>query len=132
MPDTSDRFPLKIGFKIWFEKNEGNDSVPLLGETKIELLRTIRDTGSILSAAKHLDIDFKKAWEMLTDIKQKLEPIKIVESERGRKGTHLTDAALELIGLYEHLARKVESFLNTISINLEYWKVDSQSNSRKK
>ena len=132
MQSASDKFPLRIGFKIWFEREEGGNLIPLLGETKIQLLKTIRDTGSILSAAKHLEIDFKKAWEMLTDIKHKLAPITIVESERGRKGTRLTDAALELISLYEQLSQDVEYFLSKVSVNLQYWKVESQQLSRKK
>ena len=100
-----EKLRLLVGFKIWFEiETKDGDTVPLLGEQKIRLLKAIKETGSINKAAQFLGIDFKKAWQMIDSINEKLRPEKIVVSSKGGKGgSRLTELGEEILAQYKEL-----------------------------
>ena len=100
-----EKLRLLVGFKIWFEvETKDGDTVPLLGEQKIRLLKAIKETGSINKAAQSLGIDFKKAWQMIDSINEKLRPEKIIISSKGGKGgSRLTELGEEILAQYKEL-----------------------------
>ncbi|MDW3685427.1 LysR family transcriptional regulator [Cupriavidus sp. CV2] len=73
-----------------------------IGPGKIALLEAIRACGSISAAAKHLDMSYKRAWDLLNEINRSLaQPA--VDSEHGGAqggGTVLTPVGEEMIRLY--------------------------------
>ena len=48
----------QIKSKIWIESN----GKILLGEGRVQLLKAIKETGSLSKAAKKLKMSYKKAW----------------------------------------------------------------------
>ncbi len=98
------KLKLLVGYKIWFEIETKEGTIPLLGEQKIRLLEAIRETGSINKASHLLGIDFKKAWQMIDSINEKISPEKIVISSKGGKGgTKLTELGEEILSQYREL-----------------------------
>lgn len=82
---------------------------PLVDSKLANLLRFIRDTGSLLAAATMLGIPYSRAWEALTRAERVLGE-RLVTSFRGgsrRGGTQLTEAALELLRVYEEAEAKL-------------------------
>lgn len=73
-----------------------------IGPGKIALLEAIRECGSISAAAKHLDMSYKRAWDLLNEINRSLAK-PAVDSEHGGAqggGTVLTPVGEEAIRLY--------------------------------
>ncbi|WP_048091988.1 substrate-binding domain-containing protein [Geoglobus acetivorans] len=67
-----------------------------------ELLRAIKEKGSILSASHSLGIPYSKAWEILSRI-ERISGRKVVETRRGGRsggGAHLTAFGDRLLAVY--------------------------------
>jgi len=95
---------LSVGYKIWLEFKYDSQAYPIIGENKIELLKKIVETGSIHSASEDLNLDFKKAYDMLLNIQDKLGDELLFYSERGRQGgTKVTMLARALIDAYDSI-----------------------------
>lgn len=79
-----------------------------IGPGKISLLEAIMATGSIVAAAKSLDMSYRRAWLLLDEMNRTLkEPV--VDSARGgafRGGSQVTETGLELIALYRQIEKK--------------------------
>ena len=74
-----------------------------IGIGKIELLQLVGETGSISAAARHMGMNYRRAWFLL-DSMQSGFAAPLLESERGganRGGTKLTPLGRELINRYE-------------------------------
>ena len=76
-----------------------------IGPGKIALLEAVDRTGSITSAAKQLDMSYRRAWLLIDEINRCLsEPA--VDSEKGGQrggGTALTDTGRRLIAIYRRI-----------------------------
>lgn len=97
--------------KTWIENSDGD---LLFGKGKTELLELIGQTGSILSAAKLMGINYKKAW-MHLQILQKNTKEELVTTRQGRSkesGTKLTKRAIELMENYSILQKDIEEYAN--------------------
>jgi molybdate transport system regulatory protein len=73
-----------------------------VGPGKIELLEAIANTGSITSAAKSLDMSYRRAW-LLVDTMNRCFKSRVVETEAGGKrggGTRLTELGTQLVRSY--------------------------------
>jgi molybdate transport system regulatory protein len=91
--------PITIGGKHWLNLDER----PLFGEGRIDLLKAVRETGSILQAAKNTGIQYKRAWVLLHDAEQRLGA-KLLKSGRGGAGgggTSITPLAETLLSIWE-------------------------------
>lgn len=78
-----------------------------VGPGKIDLLETIGTAGSIASAAKELNMSYRRAW-LLVDTMNRCFKGPVVETEAGGKrggGTRLTPLGAEAVRRY----RKVEA-----------------------
>lgn len=105
---------ISIGYKIWFNLERDAKTIPFIGERKIRLLKEIQNTGSINEAAKNLDLEYHKAWDMIESIHDKIEPVKLVSSTRGRGGgTDLSPFAMSILEQYETNIEKIENGLNS-------------------
>ncbi|NOX14798.1 MAG: LysR family transcriptional regulator [Epsilonproteobacteria bacterium] len=105
------RTRLYLKTKTWME-NEKKDL--LFGKGKTEILIEIERTGSILKAAKNLDMNYKKAWSHIKLLQKNLNDV-LVETKQGGgidAGTKLTPIANEYITKYKQLQKEVEDFAN--------------------
>ena len=101
-----------IKAKLWIEK----DSRFILGEGRAELLRHVKETGSLVKAAKAMEMSYSHAWSELRDISEALG-VPVIETLRGgRSGgsSKLTEAGEDILNQFEkekemldrHLAKR--------------------------
>ncbi|WP_184361018.1 winged helix-turn-helix domain-containing protein [Rhizobium sp. BK602] len=73
-----------------------------LGRGKMELLEHIRDTGSISAAGRAMDMSYRRAWLLISELNRMFrEPV--VESQRGGQkggGAALTPFGEELLARF--------------------------------
>ncbi|MGG6232391.1 winged helix-turn-helix domain-containing protein [Tenacibaculum sp. SDUM215027] len=99
--------PYKIKSRIWIEIN----NTTFLGEGRVRLLKSIKETKSLSKSAKELKMSYKKAWNLIDSVNKKAKKPVVVKMSGGLRGggTTLTEHGLELIEMYE-------------SINTNCWK----------
>lgn len=81
----------------------------LLDKRTVDILRTIKITGSLISSAKLLGLPYSKVWRQIASLESKLGT-KVIEPRRGGKlggGTELTGVGVRLLKLYEDSERKL-------------------------
>jgi molybdate transport system regulatory protein len=82
----------------------------MVGPGKAQLLEHIRDTGSIAAAGRRMDMSYKRAWTLVEEMNSAFRQ-PLVSSSRGGAGgggAQLTDAGLEVLGLYAEAVRCAE------------------------
>lgn len=102
---------------FWISKSEHN----FLGKSRLELLLSIEETGSITKAAKMANMSYKTAWDTV-DMMNNLSEFPLVERVKGGKGgggTILTNYAKELIATYTILNEEHQNFLHNLAKRLE-------------
>jgi molybdate transport system regulatory protein len=103
---------IEVKAKLWLEK----DSRFILGIGRAEILRKIKETGSLAKAAKSMGMSYSHAWSEIRDISESLGE-SVVETARGGKSggsTRLTLLGEELLLKFEkekemldrHLAKR--------------------------
>lgn len=73
-----------------------------IGPGKIALLEAIAETGSLTSAAKRLDMSYRRAWLLLDDLNRSLKKPAVESAIGGHHGggSQLTDAGRALVAHY--------------------------------
>ncbi|CAN5467208.1 LysR family transcriptional regulator [soil metagenome] len=73
-----------------------------IGPGKIQLLEAIGETGSITSAAKSLDMSYRRAWLLLDELNHALRKPAVDSAKGGQNGggSLVTDTGRQLIELY--------------------------------
>ena len=76
-----------------------------IGPGKIQLLEAIGETGSITSAAKSLDMSYRRAWLLLDELNQALRKPAVDSAKGGQNGggSLVTDTGRQLIDLYRQV-----------------------------
>jgi molybdate transport system regulatory protein len=79
----------------------------------VELLERIAETGSISSAAKEMNMSYKKAWELINHLNEQTTTPVVIPHAGGEKGggSTLTPEARELIKYYRALRSRFNTFL---------------------
>lgn len=87
----------------------------LLGEGRIELLRTIEEQGSISTAAKSMGMSYKKAWRLVDTMNKNAKSPLVTQKVGGKGGggTELSDAGKKAIETYDKLKEKYSEFLKS-------------------
>ncbi|WP_082597223.1 winged helix-turn-helix domain-containing protein [Rhizobium sp. Root708] len=84
-----------------------------LGRGKMELLEHIRETGSISAAGRAMDMSYRRAWLLVSDMNRMFkEPV--VESQRGGQkggGASLTAFGDELLSRFRQMEQTMRSML---------------------
>ena len=98
VPKPAMRFRLRI---------TAGDAVAI-GPGKIALIEAIAKTGSITSAAKSLDMSYRRAWLLLNDLNRSLKKPAVDSAKGGQHGggSHVTEAGVQLITLYRAIEAK--------------------------
>ncbi|PIQ96856.1 MAG: LysR family transcriptional regulator [Nitrospinae bacterium CG11_big_fil_rev_8_21_14_0_20_56_8] len=79
-----------------------------LGPGKIDLLETVRTTGSISRAARTMGLSYRRAWDMIDTMNQCFRQ-PLVESTTGGKGgggAHLTPFGEKMARIYREMESK--------------------------
>ncbi|NOQ21261.1 MAG: LysR family transcriptional regulator [Candidatus Aegiribacteria sp.] len=111
---VGDYSPITIGGKHWLNLH----GKPLFGEGRMDLLKTVRETGSILQAAKKTGIQYKRAWVLLHDAEQRLGA-KLLYSDRGGAGgggTSITPLAEALLNIWEKSEEDFNRLLDSLEV----------------
>jgi molybdate transport system regulatory protein len=76
-----------------------------LGPGKVDLLKHIRNSGSILRAAKAMDMSYMRAWKLLKTMEQCFKSPLVTKSRGGKGGgnARLTAAGEKALALYEKM-----------------------------
>ena len=76
-----------------------------LGPGKVELLRHIQSTGSILRAAKAMDMSYLSSWMLLKSTEQCFKRPLVKKSRGGKAGGHarLTATGEKALALYQKM-----------------------------
>lgn len=102
------RARFRVRAKVWIE-GEGET---LLGLGRGELLRAVRDTGSISAAARQMGMSYATAWHRLHSISAAAGH-EVVETRAGGRrggGAALTPVGEALLEAFEHLQLSVSRF----------------------
>ena len=111
---VGDYSPLSIGGKHWLNLH----GKPLFGEGRMDLLKAVRETGSILQAAGKTGIQYKRAWVLLHDAEQRLGA-KLLFSDRGGAGgggTSITPLAETLLKIWEKSEEDFNRMLDRLEV----------------
>jgi molybdate transport system regulatory protein len=100
---------IQIHCKIWLER----DGEVLFGQGRLELLRGIREYGSLAETARHLGMSYRAAWGRLKSSEDRLGhklAEKVPAAGRGQK-LILTPLAESLIQDFLELEQQVIDFI---------------------
>jgi len=93
----------------------------LLNRRRLELLRQIRETGSILAASKQMSMSYQQAWNYIREINF-LAPVPVVVRKRGGAnggGASVTKYGLTLIGRILRIEERHQEFLSLLNDDLD-------------
>jgi len=95
------RHPFSIRAELEIQKN----GECFLTPRRVDLLRKIKSTGSILAASKEIRMSYQQAWSFVEQM-NRLSPLPVVSRKRGGTnggGADLTPFGANLIERYEKL-----------------------------
>lgn len=102
---------IELKYKIWLEKDG-----KVFGRGPYELLKGIKEKGSLMEAAKDMNMSYNKAFNLIKDIEKKLG-YELRTSTRGgycHGGAALTEEAEKLMQQYEAFIDECDTCLNQI------------------
>lgn len=108
---------LNVAFRIWFFAGEEK----FLGKGRVELLERIKRTGSIANAAKEMQMSYRQAWQMVTEMNE-CSGIPLVEKKLGGKGgggAIVTVSGEKAINTFRKLENDVRKFISARSKNMQ-------------
>ncbi len=107
---------VKVNGSLWLES--GGER--FFGPGPVELLERIAETGSISSAAKEMNMSYKKAWELVNKLNSQTTNPVVIPHAGGEKGggSSLTEEAMELIKYHRQLRKRFAAFLEKESKKL--------------
>jgi molybdate transport system regulatory protein len=106
----------KIKSRIWIEV----DGKVLLGEGRIRLLKAIASEGSLSKAAKHLNMSYKKAWDLMDSVNNNAKQPVVTKTigGKGGGGAVITAYGKELIKAFDQTNKNCWEFLDNELKNL--------------
>jgi molybdate transport system regulatory protein len=100
---------MEIKAKLWLEE----DGRMVLGSGRAELLRHIRETGSISKAAKAMEMSYSHAWSQVRSISEAVGG-QVVETSRGGMAggrSRLTPLGQEILKRFEMEMERLDRHL---------------------
>lgn len=101
---------LALNYKIWLNDSNGEG---LLGDGKWVILKAINETGSLTAACEKLGYTYRRTWNDLKKIEQKLGFPLLEKSRGGADGgsSKLTPQGKRLIQAFNNFHGKVDGLL---------------------
>jgi molybdate transport system regulatory protein len=101
--NSTGRKRFKSHFRIYL-----NDEIAL-GPGKAELLRHIRETGSISESARRMQMSYNRAWLLVRTMNRCFRQPLVTATRGGDKhgGAELTEAGRQVLALYRRLESKM-------------------------
>lgn len=98
---------MQLNYKIWFTSQDGNG---LLGDGKWQILKAIEESGSLMGACEKLGITYRRTWNDLKKIEQKLGFLLLEKSRGGADGgsSKLTKEGIKLVKAFDSFHEKVD------------------------
>lgn len=98
----------RIDGRFWFT----NNGEYFAGRGRIELLKHIKETGSIAQAAKVMGMSYKAAWDSVDTMNKMTGQALVLRTSGGRHGggSKITEAGLEFIERYDKYTETFEKF----------------------
>ncbi|MFA5302757.1 MAG: LysR family transcriptional regulator [Bacteroidales bacterium] len=108
---------LHFKYKFWIEDQDG---VSIFGDGKYRLLKTIQETGSFKHAVEKLDLSYRKTWDKVRAIEERLGYPILDTKQGGPAGgtTTLTPEGIQLMEIFEKLHRLCDPFFAEMTQNI--------------
>ncbi|MDR0768330.1 MAG: LysR family transcriptional regulator [Dysgonamonadaceae bacterium] len=109
------------GFKITATIEIRKNGKLFLDRKRIELLRRIRLSGSILTASKEMRISYQMAWTYIKELNA-VAPLPVVTKQRGGTnggGAQLTEYGISLVGRFLRIEEKHEEYLSILEEDMD-------------
>lgn len=99
----------RVNGSLWLE----GDGTRFFGPGPVELLQLIEETGSINQAAKKMGMSYKKAWEIVSRLNDKVGSPMVITATGGEKGggSSLSEEAKQIIEWYILLRERFAKFI---------------------
>lgn len=100
-----------LNFKIWLDK-EGK----VFGQGPYELLKGVKETGSLSKAARRMHMSYSQAYNLIKSLESRLGFALITSQTGGKRGggSFLTPEAAELMEKYAAFYEECEEALQNI------------------
>ncbi|MDR2691428.1 MAG: LysR family transcriptional regulator [Dysgonamonadaceae bacterium] len=108
-------------FKIAADIEIRKNGTLFLDRKRIELLRRIRLSGSILAASKEMKMSYQMAWIYIKEMNA-VSPLPIVTMQRGGTnggGAGLTEYGLSLVGKFLLVEQKHKDYLSVLEEDMD-------------
>ena len=111
MKDILTNGAFRVNGSLWLE----GDGTRFFGPGPVELLQLIEETGSINQAAKKMGMSYKKAWEIVSRLNEKVGSPMVITATGGEKGggSTISEEAKQMIEWYVGLRDKFRKFMET-------------------
>jgi molybdate transport system regulatory protein len=99
----------RVNGSLWLEGNGAR----FFGPGPVELLQLIEDTGSINQAARKMGMSYKKAWEIVSRLNEKMGSPMVITATGGEKGggSTISEEAKQMIAWYNSLRERFRKFM---------------------
>ncbi|MBO9702754.1 MAG: LysR family transcriptional regulator [Sporocytophaga sp.] len=106
-----------IDGRFWINSEKG----PFLGRGRVELLKKVKEHGSISKAAASMEMAYKQAWHLIQSMNEKASSplVEKVIGGKGGGGAILTKEGEKMIKLFEDLESDIQEFLDKKSAKLK-------------
>lgn len=107
-------YDIFLKYKVWLEDVSDNQ---IISERSLQLLKLIKEKGSLKAAAEEFGISYRKAWGDLKESEEKLGFALLEKTRGGQHGgkSELTDDGLELIQAYEELIFDINASIKKVT-----------------
>jgi molybdate transport system regulatory protein len=99
----------RVNGSLWLEGNGAR----FFGPGPVELLQLIEETGSINQAARKMGMSYKKAWEIVSRLNEKMGSPMVITATGGEKGggSTISEEAKQMIAWYNSLRERFRKFM---------------------
>ncbi len=99
-----------FNYKIWLSTKDGQG---IMGDGKWQILKAIKEHGSLMAATEALGITYRRTWGDLKEIESRLG-FPLLEKSRGGKdrgGTRLSPEGEKMVAAFERFHKKADGFM---------------------
>jgi molybdate transport system regulatory protein len=100
---------IEVKAKLWLER-KGHF---ILSSGRAEILRKVKETGSLAKAAKSMGMSYSHAWSQVREMSEAAGGL-VVETARGGRsggGSRLTELGLEILDIFEKENERLDRHL---------------------